>query len=81
MKDFRLKIKPQRGVTYECYMGYTDRMGTRVRRGRRYAVLSEGLRDDYYMISISGKGFGIAVPKEKFASHFIPVNPLECCDE
>jgi hypothetical protein len=81
MKDFRLKIKPQRGVTYECYMGYTDRMGTRVRRGRRYAVLSEGLRDDYYMISISGKGFGIAVPKEKFVSHFIPVNPLECCDE
>jgi len=74
-------IKAQRGITYECYMGYTDSMGTRVRRGKRYAVLSEGLRDDYYMISISGKGFGIAVPKEKFASHFVPVNPIECCDE
>jgi len=77
----KIVLKPQRGVTYECYMGYTDRMGTRVRRGNRYAVLSEGLRDDYYMISISGRGFGIAVPKAKFVSHFIPVNPLECCDE
>ena len=74
-------IKAQRGITYECYMGYTDSMGTRVRRGKRYAVFSEGLRDDYYMISISGKGFSIAVPKEKFASHFVPVNPVECCDE
>jgi hypothetical protein len=77
----KIVLKPQRGITYECYMGYTDRMGTRVRRGNRYAVLSEGLRDDYYMISISGRGFGIAVPKAKFVSHFIPVNPLECCGE
>ena len=74
-------IKAQRGITYECYMGYTDSMGTRVRRGKRYAVLSEGLRDDYYMISISGQGYAVLVPKEKFVSHFVPVNPIECCDE
>ena len=77
----KIVLKAQRGVTYECYMGYTDRMGTRVRKGNRYAVLSEGLRDDYYMINVSGRGFGIAVPKTKFVSHFVPVNPLECCDK
>jgi len=74
-------IKAKRGVTYECYMGYTDSMGTRVRRGRRYALLSEGFIDNYYMISVSGKGYGVAVPKEEFVSHFIPVNPIECCEE
>ena len=74
-------IKAQRGVTYECYMGYTDYMGTRVRRGRRYVLLSEEITEYYYMISASGKGYGVAVPKEKFVSHFIPVNPIECCEE
>jgi hypothetical protein len=71
------KIKAQFGVTYECYIGYTDRMGTRVRRGRKYVLMSQGMRDDYYMIGSSGKGFGIAVPRKKFASHFVPLNPLD----
>ena len=31
-------IKPQRGITYECYMGFTDKMGARARRGRRYEI-------------------------------------------
>ena len=72
-----MTIKPKRGVTYECYVGYIDRFGNRVRRGKRYAVLSEGLRDDYYLISVSGRGYGIAVPKKEFASRFIPVNPID----
>jgi hypothetical protein len=74
-------IKAKRGVTYECYMGYTDRMGTRVRRGRRYSLLSEGFTGEYYLIGVSGKGYGVAIDKEKFISHFIPVNPIECCEE
>jgi hypothetical protein len=81
MKDFRLKIKPQRGVTYECYMGYSDRMGGRVRRGRRYHYVSDSFFHDYYFYPVSGKGFAVMVPKEKFASHFCPVNPVDCCDE
>jgi len=81
MKDFRLKIKPQRGVTYECYMGMTDRTGTRVRRGRRFSYFSDNFTDDYYFYPISGQGFAVMVPKEKFVSHFVPVNPVECCEE
>jgi len=70
------KQKPHRGVTYECYIGYTDRMGTRVRRKRKYVLLSENSFLDYYMIGSSGRGFSVAVPRDKFTSHFIPVNPL-----
>jgi hypothetical protein len=72
----KTKIRPQRGVTYECYIGYTDRMGTRVRRKRKYVLLSENSFLDYYMIGSSGRGFLVAVPRDKFTSHFIPVNPL-----
>jgi hypothetical protein len=72
----KTKIKPQRGVTYECYMGYTDRIGTRVRRKRKYVLLSENSISDYYMIGASGRGFLVAVPRDKFTSHFVPVNPL-----
>ena len=72
----KTKIKPQRGVTYECYMGYTDRIGTRVRRKRKYVLLSENSISDYYMIGASGRGFLVAVTRDKFTSHFVPVNPL-----
>ena len=75
-----MKIKPQRGVTYECYTGFTDFMGNRARRGQRVFLLSE-LREFYYMMSPDMKGNGKAVSKDKFASHFCPVNPLNCCVE
>ena len=81
MKDFRLKIKPQRGVTYECYNGYIDRIGNRVRRGRRYYYANDSFTNDYYFFPVSGKGFAIMVPKAKFMSHFVPVNPIEYGNE
>jgi hypothetical protein len=74
-------IKAQPGVTYECYMGMTDRTGTRVRRGRRYYMLTDGFTDNYYFYPISNRGLAVIVPKKKFTSHFVPVNPIECCDE
>jgi hypothetical protein len=70
------KIKAQRGVTYECYRGFTDTAGSRARRGQRYVMMSD-LREYYYMISPSGTGYGKLVPKEEFASRFIPLNPLD----
>ena len=69
-------IKPQRGITYECYMGFTDKMGTRARRGRRYVYLSDSFTDFFFMFTVSDKGIAVAVDKDKFASHFIPLNPL-----
>lgn len=69
-------IKAQSGVTYECYMGYTDHMGNRVRRGQRFYMMSEW-RDYYYMHSISRRGYGKSVDKKKFAAHFVPLNPLD----
>jgi len=78
-KKFYIKAQP--GVTYECYMGMSDRTGTRVRRGRRYYMLTDGFTDNYYLYPISGRGFAVMVPKKRFASHFIPVNPIEGCDE
>ena len=72
----KIKIKPQRGVTYECYMGLTDITGARARRGRRYVFVSDSFRDCWFMFPASNKGFAVMVPKEKFASHFIPLNPL-----
>jgi hypothetical protein len=43
---------------------------------RKYVLLSDGF-SYYYMISSSGKGYGVAVPRETFASHFIPLNPID----
>jgi hypothetical protein len=71
------KIKPQRGITYECYIGFTDHMGARARRGRRYVFLSDSFTDYFFMFTVSDKGLAIAVPKEKFVSHFIPLNPID----
>jgi hypothetical protein len=76
----KIVIKAQAGVTYECYRGYIDHMGSRVRRGQRYYMMSEW-RDFYYMHSISRKGYGKAIDKRKFVSHFVPVNPIDCCGE
>ena len=71
------KIKPQRGITYECYIGYTDSHGNRVRRGAKYWFLDDNFRDYFYMMSISNKGYSVVVSKDKFTSHFIPLNPLD----
>lgn len=76
----KIVIKAQRGVTYECYRGFSDWTEARARRGQRYALLSEG-RDFYSVIPVSGLGYSKMIRKEKFASHFVPVNPVECCDE
>ena len=73
-------IKAQRGVTYECYRGFSDYVGARARRGQRYTL--QGDFTDYYsVIPVSGQGYSKIVRKEKFASHFVPVNPIEGCDE
>ena len=78
----KLKIKPQRGVTYECYVGYTDDRGNRVRKGQRYYLYASGeFRGIYVMSSISDRGDFKIVETHKFPSHFVPVNPLNCCDE
>ena len=73
-------IKAQYGVTYECYMGFSDGSGAKARRGQRYALWCD-YRDFYSVIPVSGKGYSKMIKKEKFASHFVPVNPIECCDE
>ena len=73
-------IKAQRGVTYECYRGFSDRSKARARRGQRYSLLGE-YTDFYSVVPVSGLGYSKMIRKEKFASHFIPVNPVECCDE
>ena len=71
------KIKPQRGITYECYMGFTDKTGTRARRGTRYWFLDDSFSDYFNMMKISNKGYAVMIPKDKFVSHFIPLNPLD----
>jgi len=73
-------IKAQYGITYECYIGFSDGSGARARRVQRYA-LSCDYRDFYSVIPVSGKGYSKMIRKEKFMSHFIPVNPIDCCDE
>ena len=70
-----IKIKPHRGVTYECYMGYTDHMGNRVRRGQQYFLMGE-LRDYWVMMNPDMKGHCKSIGKKEFTAHFIPLNPL-----
>jgi len=73
-------IKAQRGITYECYIGFSDWTGAKARRGQRYTL--QGDFTDYYsVIPVSGQGYSKIVRKEKFASHFIPLNPLGYGDE
>ena len=73
-------IKAQRGITYECYIGFSDMSGARARRGQRYAMQCD-YRDFYSVIPVSGKGYSKMIRKEKFMSHFIPLNPLGYGDE
>lgn len=68
-------IKAQRGVTYECYRGFTEGSGARARRGQRYALQGE-YSSFYSVIPVSGKGYSKMIDKDKFASHFIPVDPI-----
>ena len=78
----KLKIKPQPGVTYECYMGYTDDRGNRVRRGQRfYFYASSEFSAVHIMSHISNRGTFKMIDVNKFVSHFCPVNPIGCCDE
>ena len=73
-------MKAQRGITYECYRSFSDWSGAKARRGQRYALQGD-FRDFYSVIPVSGKGFSKMIRKNKFAAHFTPVNPIECCDE
>ena len=68
-------IKAQHGITYECYKGFSDCFNARARRGQRYALHSN-FTDHYSVILVSGQGYSKIIRKEKFASHFIPVNPI-----
>ena len=71
------KIKPQVGVVYECYKGFTDSYGDRCRVGQKYIFKgSEAYENDdyYYMDKASGRGAQIEIAKDKFASHFCPAN-------
>ena len=70
-----IKIKPQYGITYECYIGYKDHMGNRVRKGQQYFLMGE-LRDYWVMMNPTMKGYHKSIKKEEFASHYIPLNPL-----
>lgn len=71
----KIIIKAQRGVTYECYRGFSDGSGARARRGQRYALQSD-YSGFYSVIPVSGKGYSKMIRKDKFAAHFIPLNPM-----
>jgi hypothetical protein len=71
------KIKPQAGVVYECYKGFTDSHGDRCRVGQKYIFKGgEAYENDdyYYMDKASRRGAQIEIAKDKFASHFCPAN-------
>jgi hypothetical protein len=68
-------IKPQYGVTYECYIGCMDNNGARVRKGQRYYLYTE-FGTFYAMQLIKGNGYTKSIDKDKFTSHFIPLNSL-----
>lgn len=72
------KIKPQQGVTYECYKGFTDQYGDRCRSGQKFTWYKEDIDypySGYYIMErASGRGVNIAVPVNKFQSYFIPVD-------
>ena len=71
-------IKPQQGVTYECYKGFTDQYGDRCRSGQKFTWYKEDIdypySGYYVMEKASGRGVNIAVPVDSFHSYFIPVN-------
>jgi hypothetical protein len=65
-------IKPQQGVVYECYKGFTDFNGDRCRVGQKFVYYSDYGRDFYLMDKASGRGIDIVIPKDKFTAHFCP---------
>lgn len=69
-------IKPKQGVVYECYKGFTDRFGDRVRVGQKFTYDGDDMmaeENNYYVFQkASGRGIDIAVPLNKFTAHFCP---------
>lgn len=65
-------IKPQQGVVYECYKGYTDAGSDRVRVGQKFVWDGDDDGTQYVFDKASGKGTSVFVPKDKFASYFCP---------
>jgi hypothetical protein len=70
-------IKPKQGIVYECYKGFVDQYGDRCRTGQKFTYDGddkESATNEYYTLDkASGRGIKIAIPLDKFASHFIPV--------
>jgi hypothetical protein len=70
-------IKPKQGIVYECYKGFVDQYGDRCRTGQKFTYDGddrESATNEYYTLDkASGRGVKIAIPLDKFASHFIPV--------
>ena len=65
-------IKPQQGVVYECYKGFTDFNGDRCRAGQKFVYDCDYGSNGYLMDKASGRGIDIVIPKDKFAAHFCP---------
>lgn len=67
-------IKPKVGVIYECYMSFTDRDGDRCRKGQKFVLYINYIDTTHYcMDKASGRGTCIVIEKDKFTSHFVPV--------
>ena len=65
-------IKPQKGIVYECYKGFTDFNGDRCRAGQKFVYWDDYGPNGYLMDKASGRGIDIVIPKDKFAAHFCP---------
>ena len=65
-------IKPKQGVVYECYKGFVDSGLDRVRVGQKFVWDGDDNRSQYVLDKASGRGISVLVPKDKFASYFIP---------
>lgn len=66
-----MNIKPKKRVVYECYIGGTDVLKTRIRRGSRVTLNFAG-EFYYYFKRESGRGSVLIVEKNSFTKHFIP---------
>jgi hypothetical protein len=67
-------IKPQQGIVYECYKGFTDFNGDRCRVGQKFVYYNDYGSNGYLMDKASGRGIDIVIPKDKFAAHFCPAS-------
>jgi hypothetical protein len=65
-------IKPQKGIVYECYKGFTDFNGDRCRAGQKFVYWDDYGPNGYLMDKASGRGIDIVISKDKFAAHFCP---------